>query len=199
MIPNLLFPTPVFTELRSYGYNDDLKTAILKLYDKTVPNWQSKSNLHTQPEFTNFHKMIYQKAKYVLDELKYDYEDFKVTNMWANVLKPGEMHPPHTHSNNILSGVYYVETENNDSPGIVFNDPRPQAQVITPKLKQILPVTSGACEYSANKDKLIIFPSWLKHYVPVNKTKKIRISISFNVMLRGTVGDSNIYQSAVYS
>ena len=29
--------------------------------------------------------------------------------MWSNVLKPGETHRPHTHSNNILSGVFYVD------------------------------------------------------------------------------------------
>ena len=54
------------------------------------------------------------------------------------------------------------------------------------------------CEYTSEKDKLIIFPSWLTHFVPTNKTKINRISISFNVMLRGTVGDSNVLQSAVY-
>ena len=197
MIPNLLFPTPVFIEQNAYGFNKDLQDAILKQYDKSAVNWQSKPNLQTQPEFTNFHKMVYQKTKYVLDELQYDYEDFKVTDMWANVLKPGEEHRPHTHSNNLLSGVYYVDTEEN-SPGIIFSDPRPQAQVIKPKIIKRLMETSDMCEYTAQKDKLIIFPSWLTHFVPTNKTKKNRISISFNIMLRGMVGDSNVLQSAVY-
>ena len=32
--------------------------------------------------------------------------------MWSNVLKPIETHPPHTHSNNFISGVYYVQADN---------------------------------------------------------------------------------------
>jgi uncharacterized protein (TIGR02466 family) len=116
MIPNLLFPTPIFIEQNAYGFNKDLEDAILKLYDKSEVNWQSKPNLHQQSDFTNFHKMIFQKSKEVLDELQYGYEDFQITDMWANVLKPGEEHRPHTHSNNLLSGVYYVSTEKN-SPG----------------------------------------------------------------------------------
>jgi uncharacterized protein (TIGR02466 family) len=197
MIPNLLFPTPVFIEQNAYGFNKDLQDAILKQYDKSAVNWQSEPNLHQQHAFNNFHKMVYQKSKEVLDELQYGYEDFQVTDMWANVLKPGEEHRPHTHSNNLLSGVYYVDTEKN-SPGIIFSDPRPQAQVIKPKILKRLMETSDMCEYTAQKDKLIIFPSWLTHFVPTNKTKKNRVSISFNIMLRGMVGDSNVLQSAVY-
>ena len=44
--------------------------------------------------------------------------------MWANKLKKGDIHPPHTHSNNIFS-VYYLE----GGSQIQFFDPRPQEQV----------------------------------------------------------------------
>ncbi len=45
---------------------------------------------------------------------------------------------------------------------------------------------------------MILFPSWLTHYVPVNDTKEDRISIAFNVMLKGKVGSSEEYQSAEF-
>ena len=86
MIPNLLFPTPVFIEQNAYGFNTDLKDAVLKQYDKSVVNWQSKPNLQTQPEFTNFHRMIYQKTKYVLDELKYGYESHSFAVISIDIL-----------------------------------------------------------------------------------------------------------------
>ena len=34
--------------------------------------------------------------------LEYSYDRLEITGMWANVLKPGESHPPHTHSNNFF-------------------------------------------------------------------------------------------------
>ena len=42
--------------------------------------------------------------------------------MWANVLKNNEYHPMHTHSNNFLSGTYYLQSDQGAS--IVFHDPR---------------------------------------------------------------------------
>ena len=49
---------------------------------------------------------------------------FNITDMWSNVLKPGETHSFHTHSNNILSGVFYVDAK--QTSGIMFTDPRPK-------------------------------------------------------------------------
>ena len=43
---------------------------------------------------------------------------------------------------------------------------------------------------------MILFPSWLQHYVPINETKSNRISIAFNVMLKGKVGEPTNFQSA---
>ena len=51
------------------------------------------------------------------------YDRIEITGMWANKLKVGESHPPHTHSNNFLSGVYYLEAGENTS-NIQFFDPR---------------------------------------------------------------------------
>ena len=76
-------------------------------------NWQTKSaNLQHQSEFKLFSDAIIQSNKDILKLLNYNVEDITITDMWANVLKPGESHPPHTHSNNFLSGVYYlIQTE----------------------------------------------------------------------------------------
>ena len=54
--------------------------------------------------------------------LKYEYDKIEITNMWANKMQNGDVHPPHTHSNNFLSGVYYLKS-NNTAP-IQFFDPK---------------------------------------------------------------------------
>ena len=49
----------------------------------------------------------------------------------------------------------------------------------------------------AKINRMVLFPSWLQHYVPKNNSHD-RISISFNVMLRGQVGRSENFQSNVF-
>ena len=72
--------------------------------------------------------------KKIIDSLDYDLEDIMITDMWANVLKDSEHHPMHTHSNNFLSGTYYLQSDQKAS--IVFHDPRPAADVLVPRKKQ---------------------------------------------------------------
>jgi len=45
---------------------------------------------------------------------------------------------------------------------------------------------------------MILFPSWLQHYVRINEKKSNRISIAYNIMLKGKVGSSEEYQSAEF-
>ena len=116
--------------------------------------------------------------------------------MWGNILKPGETHPPHTHSNNFLSGVFYLESD--AETGIIFSDPRPAADVLVPRKKTKTNENSNLLSYISKQNRLIIFPSWLVHWVPINKSKRDRISISFNIQIKGQVGERNEFQSAEY-
>ena len=50
--------------------------------------------------------------------------------------------------------------------------------------------------YPSTVNRLILFPSYLTHHVPVNKSNQNRISVAFNLMFKGKVGDSKEYQSA---
>ena len=52
-----------------------------------------------------------QTSKRIIEQLDYKAEDITITDMWANVLKDTEHHPMHTHSNNFLSGTYYLQSD----------------------------------------------------------------------------------------
>ena len=39
--------------------------------------------------------------------------------------------------------------------------------------------------------ELVLFPSYLRHMVPVNKSDKERISISFNTFVKDKLGSEN--------
>jgi len=139
------------------------------------------------PKFT---KKIYNITEHICEKYEYLYDRLEFTGMWANKLNKGDIHPPHTHSNNIFSGVYYLE----GGSQIQFFDPRPQASVLHPNLKHTNFDNSGMIGFDAEKGTGLIFPSWLQHWV--TKTDKTRISISWNILLRGDYGQPNTLQNS---
>jgi len=174
----------------------DIRKHIISTYNSDTKNWQSIADLHKMIIYDTLTDKILEYSKNVFDKLELKYDSFKITDMWSNVLKPGETHRPHTHSNNMLSGVYYVDAV--ETSGIIFTDPRPQAGVIQPDVNKQILDNASIVKYDSATNRMILFPSWLQHYVPVNETNKNRISIAFNIMFKGLVGSSTEYQSAEF-
>ena len=48
-----------------------------------------------------------------------------------------------------------------------------------------------------NQGDLLLFPSWLSHFVVPNQTDVVRKSVSFNIILRGKYGIDNSLQQVV--
>jgi len=159
-------------------------------------NWQTEPDLHTKVEFKIFADMILDTSKEILETLDYAVEDIAITDMWGNVLRKGEVHPPHTHSNNFLSGVYYLYSDK--AAGIQFFDPRPSSDVLVPKKTNKTHNNSNLLSFASKTNRAVFFPSWLQHWVPQNISEKNRISIAWNVQLKGEVGEHNEYQSATF-
>lgn len=123
----------------------------------------------------------------VLDFLQYKHENFYITDCWANVHGRGGTNPLHIHPNNLLSGVYYLKVPP-DSGDIVFADPRPQAGIIIPAVREHTPVNAFKQRVTPAPGKLPMFHSWFEHAVEPNRSDEERISVAFNVMLHGKVG-----------
>lgn len=103
---------------------------------------------------------------------------------WANVSRSGDYNLPHTHPDSMWSGVYYVDPgtspEGDPTSGLIeFLDPRTGADSIS------VPGDPFGDKFSIRPEAglLLMFPSWLCHYVHVYKGEDVRISISFNVLL----------------
>ena len=173
-----------------------MKNEILSLYEKRKPNWQTGPDLDKTEPFKWFAKDVSREVFKSIDIMEYQADTIEITGMWGNVLKPGETHQPHTHSNNFLSGVFYIDADN--TSGITFQDPRPGANVILPRKKVDHIDNASLLHYKAKTNRIIIFPSWLVHWVPINRSTKDRISISFNIQVKGQLGERHEFQSAKY-
>jgi uncharacterized protein (TIGR02466 family) len=120
---------------------------------------------------------------------------------WANVSRRGNYNRMHNHPDWHYSAVYYVQTGQPDPQGdrqngwIQFSDPRgvlaegalPGTDVDT--AVPIPPPSGGHFGFSFGLPPvaggLLIFPSWLKHWVNPFEGEGERISIAFNLKLNG--------------
>ena len=191
-----IFPTNLFIQddFLARQRIPAMKDKILSLYERKKSNWQTGPDLDKTDPFDWFAKDVSKEVFKSIDAMDYIADTIEITSMWGNVLKPGETHAPHTHSNNFLSGVFYLESD--AKTGITFVDPRPAADVLVPRKKKKTNENSNLLSYISKQNRLIIFPSWLVHWVPINNSKRDRISISFNVQIRGQVGEHHEFQSA---
>jgi len=115
--------------------------------------------------------------------------DFYITQSWLNITKPGGSHHSHFHQNSIISGVFYISTEEDDK--ITFSDPNAKIKkIIHSTIKEYNLWNSTTWFFSVNNNELVLFPSWLNHEVEPNKKATTdRISLSFNTFVRGTLGN----------
>ena len=112
-----------------------------------------------------------------------------ITQSWANCTKPTGWHHLHKHANSIVSGVFYIETNNDDS--IHFQHEIPFNPIITYHLpiKDYNAYNDGCWVVPAMKGRLYLFPSCLEHEVTKVQGNKDRWSISFNTFIRGEIGE----------
>ena len=115
----------------------------------------------------------------------------KFVNFWINISGKHHYNRLHSHGNCFLSGAYYIKVPKN-SGAIVFENP--SCMFIENTFKKFDNWTfSGAEDFNSYNSpewrieplvgQLIMFPSYLRHYVEENQSDDDRISLSFNIMI----------------
>ena len=124
----------------------------------------------------------------VYNEYKKDIQ-IRYQGMWANINGYKDYIKPHVHPECDWSGVYYVKLPENC--GLIwFADPRPVRHMLIrenlwgsmPRLGCTAPRDIATqMTVSPEVSTLVMFPSFLEHFVDPNESHEPRISISFNL------------------
>jgi len=118
--------------------------------------------------------------------LKLEGKKVKVSNFWFNINRKKDHNKMHTHLGSIFSGVYYIKVPDNCGR-LVLEDPNTQLMQSFLNywhLKtEFNEYTSMVWNISPDLGDLVIFPSWMSHYVEPNMSDEDRISLSFNTAL----------------
>lgn len=179
MKPHTLFETPIwgFRYTHHQYQSFDYVNHIIKLSELTAGvsksnqgGWQSSDDLHQQPIFRELFSHITDTCNQLCSEYTGDAVTGTVISAWANINPEHAFNYEHTHEGDI-SGVFYLQTPANSGKLIMVNPAvRSQSSLIR---KPNFPVQPEPLA-------LILFPSWLSHYVEPNHSNEHRISISFN-------------------
>ena len=97
-------------------------------------------------------------------------------NAWLNINKYGDYNEVHVHPYSVLSMVFYIKTNENTGNINFYNPAEVDAFGITGSYDGAYSIFS----IIPNVGDLIIFPSYLRHFVEPNKSEEERISISAN-------------------
>lgn len=176
-----LFETPIW----GFVLNDqnlqtlDYSEYILNLGDteqskakSNMGGWQSRDNLYQDPIFQEFNKSILGAAGSVLKD--FTNREPYIQSMWANINTKGNYNGQHAHEGE-LSGVFYCQVPENPGKLVLVN----------PAVRSYISAVRNY-NFAINPERLalIMFPSWLEHYVEPNQSDHTRISISFNIGIK---------------
>lgn len=195
-----LFPTPL------------LVTTLPNSLSNIVPWFYQQEMLGEEVDSVNFGERS--KNSYILDEpectdiksyilnltqeygnaLGYDYENYRFSQSWLSYKHPNQHHAYHTHPNSLISGVFYFGIPDPQTPAIKFHKPEGgiNASYISPKtLSNFKELKYAQKEFSINFEPgtLLLFPSFLPHSVPLNKSENTRCSLAFNIVPSLGLGD----------
>jgi len=200
--PLTLYPTHVFhsvldvPELLDKWKEESIKLIPddrkIKSYRGNRP-WCSKDDLHNLPQFKELVDFIILETNNGLNFLRIEREEHYISSLWLNAQYQNNNHSLHTHANSLLSGVIYIDTPKN-SQSLVFQDPRPQAQVLVPSVRRNADGTLHELDpthmpsVTPAPGSMYFWPSWLPHSTFSDtdvELERPRLTMAFNIMIRG--------------
>lgn len=185
-----IFGTPLYQ--KNIGVDESVANKAKELYKKTeldIPSgWQTNKCHTTFSSMSETYKII--SREYISN---YQEEFFNITGLyndingiWINCYGNGEYQELHNHidigttgPSNDFSCIHFLNFDKDKHKPVVFFDPIEKLRALTYHTKP----THYAPDVSSGD--LLIFPSYLDHYVPVSDPTpdNPRITVSFNIKI----------------
>ena len=190
---NGIFPTPIYIS----KLDRELTPLELKFIDKNKKdfykndgNITSNNNyiLNEKP-FTNLKKKLDLIVKDYFNKIISPANNITpyITQSWLNYTETNQYHHKHAHPNSLVSGVFYINCHEEHDKIKFFND---NYKTIKLEVKDWNLYNSESWWFSVKTGDVILFPSSLTHMVETKQGDNTRISLAFNVFIKGTFGNN---------
>ena len=189
---NGIFPTPIYIS----KVDRELTPLELKFVDKNKKdfykndgNITSNNNyiLNEKP-FANIKKELDLKVQDYFNKVISSSNNITpyITQSWLNYTETNQYHHKHANPKSLVSGVFYINCHEEHDKIKFFND---NYKTIKLEVKDCNIWNSDSWWFSVKKVDIILFPSSLTHMVETKQGDNTRISLAFNVFIKGTVGN----------
>ena len=187
-----IFSTPIYMS----KLNNKLTNLELKFVEKNKKNvCKNEGNNTTSNNKYILNEKPFANIKKELDTKVQDYFNKVIspannitpyiTQSWLNYTETNQYHHKHAHPNSLVSGVFYINCHKEHDKIKFFKD---KYQTIKPEVKDWNIWNSETWWFSVKTGDVILFPSSLTHMVETKQGNNTRISLAFNVFIKGTVG-----------
>ena len=184
-----LFPTPLFKTKLNRDFTEKEINFILENENKVqINNYSTKVS-------TNKNILDSEELKDIKNEISNPLDNYKnivlntdnkfelyITQSWISYMKDNYFHNQHNHLNSFVSGVLYIQAQDN----IMFLTDKNNFFEL--KVKQFNNFNSQSFNMNVQTGDIILFPSHLTHLVPHKINKNKRISLAFNTFIKGEIG-----------
>ena len=198
-----LFSTPVLREATGlrHAQLEEIASYLLNLaaagpgeIKSNRGGWHSEGNLFSA-DFRQFPAMRAAVTRamlnYLSEALGYAGELSLELSGWTVINRPGDHNVVHNHAGNLLTGALYIAIPESIRGGaLVFQDPRLSLNSLETDAMRSLgvrpPWLSPIVNLTPAAGDIVIFPSWLNHYVEPftsDDPGAVRIVISFNAAI----------------
>jgi uncharacterized protein (TIGR02466 family) len=190
---NSIFPTPIYIS----KLNRDFTPLELKFVNKSKKNFTKNDGNITSNNNYILNEKPFENIKKELDLRVKDY--FKkvisstdkitpyITQSWLNYTETNQYHHKHAHPNSLVSGVFYINCHEELDKIKFFDD---KYKTIKLETKDWNLYNSESWWFTVKTGDIIMFPSSLTHMVETKEGTNTRISLAFNVFVKGTLGDN---------
>jgi len=190
---NGIFPTPIYIS----KLVKKLTPLELKFVDKNKKDFYKNDGNITSNNNYILNEKPFANIKKELDLRVQDYFDKVIspannitpyiTQSWLNYTEKNQYHHKHAHPNSLISGVLYINCHEEYDKIKFFND---NYKTIKLEIKDWNLYNSESWWFTVKTGDIILFPSSLTHMVETKQGDNTRISLAFNVFIKGTVGNN---------
>ena len=190
---NGIFPIPIYNSKLNRKLTLEELSFIKKAKDnvfKNEGNTFSKDNyILNNKEFKDLKNELDLRVQDYFDKIISPANNITpyITQSWLNYTETNQYHHKHEHPNSLVSGVFYINCNEGSDNIKFFNE---SYKAIRIEVKQWNLWNSLSWWFPVKTGDVILFPSSLTHMVETKKEDNTRISLAFNVFIKGTVGNN---------
>jgi uncharacterized protein (TIGR02466 family) len=148
------------------------------VHGEAKSTYSTEVNILEHSNFSMLKSVITSEAKIFGRQIGIDMSNVKLGRSWFNIQKRGSTIMQHNHRRSVISGAFYIYADRDAAP-ITFANPLTAHKMHEPSIGGSTDYDVEFFKVPAETGKLVLFPSWLEHYVGYNNSD-MRVTLSFN-------------------